>query len=95
MYSMRSAVNGESMLHYPSNLVKPHSSKNSRRQDKTVSVMNILVIPRIWISFLTFIVATACNGFLSIHLEPKVGQKMEKEKDASDVHSKIKINVLC
>ena len=32
----------------------------------------MLRIPRIWISFLTFIVATACNGFLSINLEPKV-----------------------
>jgi len=33
---------------------------------------NILKIPSIWFSFVTFIVATMCNGFLSINLEPKV-----------------------
>ena len=48
--------------------------RGGRRLVKKVTVSNMLRIPRIWISFLTFIVATACNGFLSINLEPKVGK---------------------
>jgi len=39
---------------------------------KEVTITNILMIPTIWFSFMTFIVATMCNGFLSINLEPQV-----------------------
>lgn len=39
--------------------------------------MQILAIPTIWFSFATFIVATACNGFLSINLEPKVLRRFD------------------
>ena len=38
-----------------------------------ISIVNVLKIPTIWFSFMAFIVATVCNGFLSINLEPKVG----------------------
>ena len=37
-----------------------------------VSLLKMLRIPTIWFSFLAFIVATVCNGFLSVNLEPKV-----------------------
>jgi len=49
-----------------------NSSGGQRREDRSISVLGILLIPRIWFSFSTFIVATVCNGFLSINLEPKV-----------------------
>jgi len=39
---------------------------------KEVTIRNVLRIPTIWFSFLTFVVATMCNGFLSINLEPKL-----------------------
>ena len=39
---------------------------------KKVTIFNVLRIPTIWFSFITFIVATVCNGFLSINLEPRV-----------------------
>ena len=48
------------------------SDDEDRDKMKTISIMQILAIPTIWFSFATFIVATACNGFLSINLEPKV-----------------------
>lgn len=44
---------------------------------KKVTITNMLKIPTIWISFVTFIVATVCNGFLSINLEPKVLRWLE------------------
>ena len=44
---------------------------------KTISILHILAIPSIWFSFVTFIVATVCNGFLSINLEPKVSRNMK------------------
>jgi len=47
-------------------------SSTSGRPSKIVTIRNVLRIPTIWFSFLTFIVATMCNGFLSINLEPKV-----------------------
>ena len=37
-----------------------------------VSVCAMLSIPTVWFSFAAFIIATACNGFLSINLEPQV-----------------------
>ena len=40
--------------------------------DFKVSVCGVLSIPTVWFSFTAFIVATACNGFLSINLEPQV-----------------------
>ena len=39
---------------------------------KRVSVFKMLCIPTIWFSFGTLIIATMCNGFLSITLEPHV-----------------------
>lgn len=46
---------------------------NSGRKKKgKVSVLKMLRIPTIWFSFITFVVATMCNGFLSINLEPQV-----------------------
>jgi len=47
-------------------------SSTDGRTTKKVTIYNILMIPTIWFSFLTFIVATMCNGFLSINLEPRV-----------------------
>lgn len=41
-------------------------------RNKATTIRNILKIPTIWFSFMTFVVATACNGFLSINLEPQV-----------------------
>lgn len=53
----------------------PSPPKNGR--EKKVTILNMLRIPRIWISFFTFIAATACNGFLSINLEPQVLRNFE------------------
>lgn len=49
-------------------------ASDNRRSEmaKKVTISNILKIPTIWFSFITFIVATVCNGFLSINLEPRV-----------------------
>lgn len=43
-----------------------------KQLEKKVTIGNVLKIPTIWFSFVTFIIATMCNGFLSINLEPKV-----------------------
>merc|ERR1719273_1686324 len=43
-----------------------------KQLEKKVTIGNVLKIPTIWFSFVTFIIATVCNGFLSINLEPKV-----------------------
>lgn len=43
-----------------------------RKKKNKVSVMKMLCIPTVWFSFAAFIVATMCNGFLSINLEPQV-----------------------
>ena len=48
--------------------VKPSESNGELK----ISIVNVLKIPTIWFSFMAFIVATVCNGFLSINLEPKV-----------------------
>jgi len=45
--------------------------KHKKKKNK-VSVCAMLSIPTVWFSFAAFIVATACNGFLSINLEPQV-----------------------
>ena len=45
---------------------------NRRKKEKKVSVFNMLSIPTIWFSFGAFIIATMCNGFLSVNLEPAV-----------------------
>ncbi|TRY71035.1 hypothetical protein TCAL_08917 [Tigriopus californicus] len=42
------------------------------RFNRPVTIPNMLSIPLIWFSFISFIAATACNGFLSINLEPQV-----------------------
>lgn len=47
-------------------------SSRPKEQEKKVTIVNVLKIPTIWFSFTTFIIATVCNGFLSINLEPKV-----------------------
>ena len=41
---------------------------------KKLSILKVLRIPTIWFSFMGFIVATMCNGFLSINLEPQVSK---------------------
>jgi len=46
--------------------IKPKKKKNK------ASVTAMLCIPTVWFSFAAFIVATVCNGFLSINLEPQV-----------------------
>jgi len=43
-----------------------------RKKKNSVSVFKMLCIPTIWFSFGAFIIATMCNGFLSINLEPQV-----------------------
>merc|ERR1719221_592649 len=43
----------------------------SKKKNK-LTVSKILRIPTIWFSFLAFIVATMCNGFIPVNLEPEV-----------------------
>ena len=43
-----------------------------KKRKNGVSVFKMLCIPTIWFSFGAFIIATMCNGFLSINLEPQV-----------------------
>lgn len=43
-----------------------------RKKKTKASVYGMLCIPTVWFSFAAFIVATVCNGFLSINLEPQV-----------------------
>merc|ERR1719342_128590 len=45
---------------------------NHRKKKNKVSVLKMLSIPTIWFSFGAFIIATMCNGFLSVNLEPEV-----------------------
>jgi len=45
--------------------------KHKKKKSK-VSVSAMLCIPTVWFSFTAFIIATVCNGFLSINLEPQV-----------------------
>jgi len=63
------------------NNVESEQDKNSEIKKKsalkTISILHILAIPSIWFSFVTFIVATVCNGFLSINLEPKVLRRFD------------------
>jgi len=55
-----------------------HSSPAGRRKKKKkASVFNMLGIATIWYSFSAFIVATVCNGFLSVNLEPQVIRNFE------------------
>jgi predicted MFS family arabinose efflux permease len=43
-----------------------------KKKKNKVSVLNMLSIPTVWFSFAAFIIATMCNGFLSLNLEPQV-----------------------
>jgi len=43
-----------------------------RKKKEEVSVLKMLCIPTIWFTFGSFIIATMCNGFLSITLEPEI-----------------------
>jgi len=43
-----------------------------RKKKGKASVCKMMLIPSIWFSFVAFVVATMCNGFLSVNLEPKV-----------------------
>ena len=45
--------------------------QRNKKKNK-LSILKILSIPTIWFSFLAFIIATMCNGFLSVNLEPSV-----------------------
>ena len=47
-------------------------SSETSQSCKKLSILKVLRIPTIWFSFMGFIVATVCNGFLSINLEPQV-----------------------
>jgi hypothetical protein len=47
--------------------------QNKKKKKNKVSVWAMLSIPTVWFSFSAFIVATMCNGFLSINLEPQAG----------------------
>jgi len=69
-------------LPQPSNRNNQSSENEQSNEDKKVptkniSIMQILAIPTIWFSFVTFVVATVCNGFLSINLEPKVLRRFD------------------
>jgi len=45
----------------------------SQKNKKTkLSVCKIMSIPTIWFSFAAFIIATMCNGFLSVNMEPAI-----------------------
>jgi len=46
--------------------------RSHRKKKNKGSVFKMLSIPTIWFSFVAFIIATMCNGFLSINLEPQV-----------------------
>lgn len=48
------------------------ASQYEAGSSKPTSSLSILFIPTIWIPFLTFVVSTMSNGFLSINLEPQV-----------------------
>ena len=49
-------------------------SSETSQSCKKLSILKVLRIPTIWFSFMGFIVATVCNGFLSINLEPQVSK---------------------
>jgi MFS family permease len=50
---------------------RDHLIHNKKKKGKA-SVCKILSVPSVWLSFIAFIVATMCNGFLSVNLEPQV-----------------------
>ena len=54
----------------------PHYSEEksnfSHKKKAKLSIVGILKIPTIWFSFSAFIIATMCNGFISVNLEPQV-----------------------
>lgn len=61
------------LLPHPDTIEDGDDEFNKTRKKKgKASVCKILSIPTVWFSFLAFIVATMCNGFLSVNLEPKV-----------------------
>lgn len=61
------------LLPHPDTIEDGDDEFNKARKKKgKASVCKILSIPTVWFSFLAFIVATMCNGFLSVNLEPKV-----------------------
>ena len=51
-------------------------SSETSQSCKKLSILKVLRIPTIWFSFMGFIVATVCNGFLSINLEPQVSSDL-------------------
>ena len=62
--------------------VKPSESNGELK----ISIVNVLKIPTIWFSFMAFIVATVCNGFLSINLEPKVNVAWDDDDEWKQLH---------
>ncbi|XP_071515877.1 MFS-type transporter SLC18B1-like [Panulirus ornatus] len=48
------------------------SRKKSEESDEEIELWKIATIKGIWVSFITFILSTMSNGFLSITLEPQV-----------------------
>jgi MFS family permease len=59
-------------LPHPDQVNEREHLMHNRKKKGKASVCKILSIPSVWLSFIAFIVATMCNGFLSVNLEPQV-----------------------
>lgn len=57
---------------HPDPLSEREHMMHTKKKKGKASVCKILSIPSVWLSFIAFIVATMCNGFLSVNLEPQV-----------------------
>jgi len=70
-------------------------SSETSQSCKKLSILKVLRIPTIWFSFMGFIVATVCNGFLSINLEPQVLRQFNLEPLAVGILFGIKDGANC
>eukprot|EP00088_Acartia_fossae_P037743 TRINITY_DN389_c0_g1_i1.p1 TRINITY_DN389_c0_g1~~TRINITY_DN389_c0_g1_i1.p1 ORF type:complete len:619 (+),score=106.23 TRINITY_DN389_c0_g1_i1:168-2024(+) len=59
-------------LPHPDPVSEREHLMHTKKKKGKASVCKILSIPSVWLSFVAFIVATMCNGFLSVNLEPSV-----------------------
>merc|ERR1739847_103577 len=64
---------------------------HSKKKKGKATVCKILSVPSVWLSFIAFIVATMCNGFLSVNLEPQVIRNFNLS--ASNVGIYIELNI--
>jgi len=64
-----------SICYLPTYQDNDDSTKSDPKSKVTLTKM--LSIPTIWFAFLTFIVSTMTNGFLSINLEPKILRRFD------------------